>query len=149
MPVPVSTLELCSVWQHTPVAASALIWSTTQWPGSLLFPGFQTSTVSLSQLLSAFAWGTCVPWVPVFQQFSSTRQDSSLQPRQSFPLLLFLLVLVQNYPACLEGNRRGEGQMFPAFLCRDLPWQIILVVLRQLFGVKKLCMEKNVPAVVQ
>lgn len=31
----------------------------------------------------------------------------------------------------------GRGQVFPAFFCRNLPWQIFLVVLRQLFGIVK------------
>lgn len=54
----------------------------------------------------------------VFKQFSSSRQDRSLRARpwlQSFPLLLFHLVLVEKYSACLEGNRRGRVQVFPAF----------------------------------
>lgn len=54
----------------------------------------------------------------VFKQFSSSKQDRNLRARpwlQSFPLLLFHLVLVEKYSACLEGNRRGRVQVFPAF----------------------------------
>lgn len=100
------------VWQP----ARGLIWSTTRWPGSLVFSGFQC--VSQPAALGLCLGTLCSLNSTVFKQFSSSRQDRSVQPRpwlQSFPLFLFRLVLVQTYLACLEGNRRGRGQVFPAF----------------------------------
>lgn len=123
--------ELCGTWQP----ARSLIWSTARWPSSLLSSSFQTCTVSCSRLVSAFAWGVCVPRILQFPKNSlCARQDRSLQARpllQSFPsVLLEHLVLVQEYPAWLEDNGRGRVQIFPAFFYRELSWQMILVVLK-------------------
>lgn len=74
----------------------------------------------------------------VFKQFSSSRQDRSLQPRpwlQSFPYCCSLGAGAE-VPSLLRGQPEGKSSGVSSFFFnRDGPWQIILVVLRQLFGV--------------
>lgn len=106
--------------------ARAFIWSTTQSPDSLFFSDFQTLTVSLSQLVSVFAWGACVPQILVFKQLSLARQDRSPQPRpwlQSFSLLLFHLCWCRSTQPAerVTGGKEVRGfQLFFFFFLQGL-----------------------------
>lgn len=123
------------MWQP----ARSLIWSTTWWPGSLLFSDFQTFTVSLSQLISAFAWGACVPWILQFSN-NSLAQDKTGACNQDLGCRVSPIAVPlgagAEVPSLLRGQPEGKSSGVSSFFFnRDGPWQIILVVLRQLFGV--------------